>query len=387
MVIFSALITSIFIVWGLIRKNSKIAAFGLAILLYILFAFEKSTGDYEGYIQMYKEIGSGAGRALTYEVLYVLLCRIANSFHMTFDVMRGIICVVELFFIYITIKKYTPNIAMVLALFFIFPATLDAELFRWLLAMCIIIFGIQFILKGRGLKDYLIYTASVIIASLIHTSCWIFLIYLLLIIKDRKKLFRIVTVIFVVGMAFAGTGLFFSLLGHLPIRTFVIEKYQTGNYANWHGMLFAIVKQLIIFLMAVVATGRLTFSHGKICICRIDSEMKQTLSSEKIDTVKIRQLLDERILDLNLVSFLILIPMSYSSSVQRLFHVVVFFNYIALANRCAIEKNNIKHTIYSAITATLLLLSLLFVESNGAVYAFTSHFTDGYFTNLFSQLF
>ena len=139
--------------------------------------------------------------------------------------------------------------------------------------------------------------------------------------------------------------------------------------------------------MAVVATGRLTFSHGKICICRIDSEMKQTLSSEKIDTVEIRQLLDERILDLNLVSFLILIPISYSSSVQRLIHVVVFFNYIALANRCAIEKNNINLTIYSAITATLLLLSLLFVESTGAVYAFTSHFTDGYFTNLFSQLF
>lgn len=387
MILFAALITLFFILWGIIKKNSKAAAFGLIVLLYILFSFEKSKGDYLGYQEMFNQISYGSGRALTYEYLYVLLCRTASSLHMTFDTMRKIVCVFELWFLYSTIRKYTSNVAMVLGLFFIFPATLDAELFRWLLGMCIIIYAIQFLLKERGVMDYLVYAALVVIASLVHTSCWIFMIYLLMAMRDRKKLFRLVSIILAIGVAFAGTGLFFRLLSYLPIRTFVIQKYQTGNYANWHGILFAFIKQVVIFSMAVVATGRIKFSGGGLIIKKIDYSAVRTSMKEQSNELDIRKMLDERILDLNLVSFLILIPLFYSSSVQRLTHVVVFFNYIALANRCSIDKNNMSHTIYSASVATLLLLSLLFIESTGAVYAFTSHFTEGYFVNLFRQLF
>lgn len=387
MIAFSALVTIAFILWGLIRKKSKTATLGLIILLYILFAYERSESDYLGYLEMFDQIGDGSGRALTYEYLYVLLCRVANSLHMTFDTMRKIVCFFELIFLYSTIKDFTENTALVLALFFIFPATQDAELFRWLLGMCIIIFGIKFLLKKRSILNYFLFIITVIVASLIHTSCWLFLIYLILVVKDRKKLFGIVALALVVGISLLGTGLFFSLLSYLPIRTFVIEKYQTGNYANWRGMMFMLIKQIIICMMAIIASGRLKITKGKIVLRKINYDNVCSLTNKGSSNVEICERINERILDLNLASFLMLLPMFYTSSAQRLTHVVIFFNYIALANKCTKKRQSKSYIIYGAITAVFLLLLLLFFESTGAVYAFKSHFTEGYFTNLFGQIF
>ena len=382
--IFSILITAFFIVWGLIDKDSKIAVFGLLVLLYILFAFEKTDGDYLVYLAMFNQIGYGIGKGLESETLFVFLCKVANSMNMTFDAMRKIVCVFELIFLYSTIKKYTSNVAMVLALFFIYPAFLDAELFRWLLGMCFVIYGFQFLLKGRNVRDYGLFALLVIVASQFHTSCWFFMMYLLLAIKDRSKLIRVVSIILIVGMAFSGTGLFFHVLGLLPIRTFVIEKYQTGSYANVIGFLFQIVKQVFVFMMVLVSTGRINFNNGNVLLkYRNDDYLFNVIKTQFVD---LRNSLDEKIYDFNIISFLILIPLYFSSSVQRLVHVVVFFNYISLANKCQSEKNSFDYTVYSAVTAILLLLSLLFIESTGAVDAFLSHFTEGYFTNLFSQL-
>lgn len=381
MIVFSSIITVGFIVWGLVRKKSKLVSFALLLLLFVLLAFEKTTGDYQGYLTMYDEISRGSGRALTYEILYVLLCRVGVILGLSFNTLRAYVVIIELIFLYSVIKKYTENTAMVLSLFFIFPAMLDAELFRWLLGMCIVIFGIQFILNEKTIRNVVLFCASIAVASMFHTSCWIFLIYLLLMIQDTRRIRRVVIIVLIIGIAFLSTGVFFNLLSHLPIRVYVIEKYQTGNYSNWHGILFDLLKQLLIFFMGIVATGRMELFGRRLIMRKVNQEL--VLSNNKL--IKDANLLNNQIINLNLISFLILIPLYYSSSVQRLTHVVVFFNYIALANRCDNNKNARTHTLFCIAMSTLLLLSLLFLESEGAVYAFTSHFTEGYFTNLFSQ--
>lgn len=377
MALFSIFITLLFILWGLIKKRSLFATAGLLFLIFILFAFEKSEGDYLGYLNMYSQIGYGFGRALTYEPLYVLLCEIGNHFHLTFDTFRGIICVIEIALLYSTIRRYTNNTAMVLALFLIFPASLDAELFRWLMGMCIIIFFIRFLLEARGLRDYLIYTVGVAIAGLCHTSCFIFIIYLLMAIKDRQMLRRIVRIALLVGVAVIGTGIFFKLLSYLPIRIYVIEKYQTGNYSNWRGVFFSLVKQILIYSMIVIANERISINkQGKLSIFH-GGEISQNSNPTA--------LFQERIQDLNIISFLLLIPLYYSSSVQRLTHVVAFLNYIALANYG--NRSGKVHVLYGALVAILLLLSLLFLEGTGTMAEFQTHFTEGYFINFFQTIF
>ena len=94
-------------------------------------------------------------------------------------------------------------------------------------------------------------------------------------------------------------------------------------------------------------------------------------------------ILQNKIMDLNVVSFLLLIALYYSSSSQRLVHLVIYFNFIALANSCSLGYNKRQCWLYALSSAILFLLFLLFIEGTGTVYAFTSHFTEGYFIKLF----
>ena len=365
--LFSIVLTLAFIILGLFRKDSKFITSVLLVLIYVLFAFEHSDGDYEGYLDMFAEITSGLD--LIYEPLYVWSCMLAGNYGLDFDNMRMIISLFEVVNLYYVTWRYTKNTAMVLALFFIFPATLDAELFRFLFGMMMSILGVSFLIAYRSKKNIALYLLCVSIGALYHTSCWLYLIYLLLLIEDCKKLRKIVTISLVVSIGLVGTGLFFNLLQLLPIRDTVIDKYETGSYSNMAGLIFACIKQVIILFMAIIATKKMPTSNYN--------------NIPKIDRKNHAMILQNKITDLNVVSFLLLIALYYSSSSQRLVHLVIYFNFIALANSCSLGYNKRQCWLYAISSAILFLLFLLFIEGTGTVYAFTSHFTEGYFIKLF----
>ena len=365
--LFSIVLTLAFIILGLFRRDSKFITGGLLVLIYVLFAFEHSDGDYEGYLDMFAEITSGLD--LIYEPLYVWSCMLAGNYGLDFDNMRMIISLFEVAILYYVTWRYTKNTAMVLALFFIFPATLDAELFRFLFGMMMSILGVSFLIAYRSKKNIALYLLCVSIGALYHTSCWLYLIYLLLLIEDCKKLRKIVTISLVVSIALVGTGLFFNLLQLLPIRDTVIDKYETGSYSNMAGLIFACIKQVIILFMAIIATKKMPTSNYN--------------NIPKIDRKNHAMILQNKITNLNVVSFLLLIALYYSSSSQRLVHLVIYFNFIALANSCSLGYNKRQCWLYAISSAILFLLFLLFIEGTGTVYASTSPFTEGYFIKLF----
>lgn len=366
----SIIVLSTFIFLGLYKPKSRFVTGGLVILLYIIFAFEHSDADYEGYIEMFEQITGGAGSATEYEVLYVYLTSLASKFGYTFDQMRGVLSILEVYFIYHTISKYTKRTAFVFALFMVFPALIDAELFRFLFGMTLVIYGIPY-LFDNGRIGKIIYLVLVIFAALFHTSCWLFLVYFLLLVKDRKQLIIIVSLVLVVGLFISSSGAFFNLLEYLPIREFVIEKYRTGHYSNMTGVMFAFVKQVLIFAMVLWVIG----------------EKKRNATEWQPPTNKQNnaEILNSRIVDMNIISFLFLIPMYYSSSSQRLVHVIVLFNYIAIAN--GYLRNKLKSYVLEGFAVSvLLLLSILFVEGTGTQYIFKSHFTEGFLINLFKSI-
>lgn len=342
------------------------------ILLYIIFAFEHSEADYEGYIEMFEEIMGNAGRATEYEVLYVYLTSLAIKLGYTFDQMRGVLSILEVYLIYHTISKYTKRTAFVLALFMVFPALIDAELFRFLFGMTLVIYGIPYLLDDSKIGK-IIYLVLVILAALFHTSCWLFLAYFLLLVKDRKLLIIIVSSVLVVGLFISSSGVFFYILEYLPIREFVIQKYQTGQYSNLTGVMFAFFKQVLIFAMVLWVIG------GKK---KKSIELKHPTYTYKERNAEI---LYSRIFDMNIISFLFLIPMYYSSSSQRLVHVIVLFNYIAIANGNMRNKSK-PNVLVGLAVSVLLLLSILFIEGTGTQYIFKSHFTEGFLINLFKSI-
>lgn len=374
--LFTILITTFAILLGLINTDSKKVSVFILILLYLLLAFERSEGDYEGYLLMYAQIADDFGNALTYEPLYVAMTALFAKYGLSFDQMRWILSIFEVLILYFTAKRFTVNTALVLALFMIFPAPLNAELFRFFFGMCLVIYGMQYLIRGNFYMDILIFVVCVTMASLFHTSCWIFLIYLFMLIKNRKQLFLITASIMIPCLALASTGLFFDVLSKLPIRVFVIEKYETGSYSNVTGIIFATLKQFMILSMAFVATGD-PFKA-------IYKKTRPFLNSSHAPNAWM-EIFQSRIIDINLVSFFLLIPMYYSASSQRLVHVVIFLNYIALANGYLNGRKRIC-LFYSVSTAICFLLFLLYIEGNGTIDEFKTHFTEGYLINFFKTI-
>ena len=371
MELFSIFILLFFVLFGLISHKSKLATIGLLLLLYILFAFEKSIGDYEGYLEMFDEIRVGFGRATEYEVLYVLSCSAAAKLGMSFDQMRYVFCLVEIILIYSVIRKYTKNTALVLSLFIIFPALLDAELFRFLAGMSLVIYALPYLLQ-KSKKGYIIYFIFVVLAALFHTSCWLFLIYFLLAINNRKRLILIVVVTLLAGTSLSAIDSVFGIMQYLPIREHVVEKYETDSYSNMNGIIFDVFKQLLILSLGVV--GHMGLKTTKDVV----------FSKESILTDNAR-LLNSSIIDLNIISCLMLIPMYLSTSSQRLVHVIVFFNFIAIANN-SLTKRGKYCWLYGFLVSVILLVFLLYIEGTGTQYAFISHFTEGFIINFLDTI-
>lgn len=413
MELFSIIILLSFILYGLISHSSKVATIGLLLLLYILFAFEKSIGDYEGYLEMFDEIRVGIGRATEYEALYVFSCSAAAELGMTFDQMRYVFCVVEIALIYSVIRKYTTNTALVLSLFFIFPALLDAELFRFLAGMSLVIYAFPYLLQNTK-KGYIIYLCFVVLAALFHTSCWLFLIYYLLAIKNRKNLILIVAVILLFGTSLSAIDSVFGLMEYLPIREHVIEKYDTDSYSNMNGVLFDVCKQLLILSLGLV--GYIRFNNSEdidVSDCSIvtdgtlllDYDEDNGVSNDSMTTDDSplldynedndesndlmmsdnALLLNSNIIDLNIISCLMLIPMYLSTSSQRLVHVIVFFNFIAIANNSQTFRGRYCW-LYGFLVSVILLIFLLYIEGTGTQYALISHFTEGFIINLLDTI-
>ncbi len=365
---FSIGILLFFVVFGLLRHDSKIATAGLLLLLYMLFAFERSLADYERYLEYYDEIKSGFGHANELEPLYVLSCSTAAKMGMSFDQMRYIFCFLEISLLYKVIRQYTKKTALVLALFFIFPAMIEAELFRFLFGMTLIIYALPN-LFSYSKKNYIKYFVFVTLAGLFHSSCFIFFIYYLLVVKKRKELVIIVSTLLFLGTMTISADSLFGVFGHLPIREAVIAKYETDSYANTNGVLFSVIKQTLIFSLALVAI----IGFKDRCLIHKPSKTDDNA-----------MLLNSRIIDLNLISLLMLIPMYLSSSSQRLVHVVVFYNFIAVANGSLAHKWKFRW-IYAFFVSVCLLIFVLFIESSGTVYAFVSHFTEGFLVNFTEQ--
>lgn len=181
------------------------------------------------------------------------------------------------------------------------------------------------------------------------------------------------------SVGIVGTGLFFDLLQLLPIRVTVIDKYETGMYANNNGLIFAIILLSLIYFMAYIATKK----KQKISNHNLQFESIQEIENHQ-KTLPL--VLQDRIIELNLISLVLIIPIFYSSTSLRLVHVVILYNYIALSNAYQFNSNKKQCVGVGLFSSVLFLLALLFVQGSGTIMAFTSHFTEGYLINFFKTV-
>lgn len=369
----SIYITLGFVFLGIFKHDSKVITCFLLLLLFVLFSYEHTDGDYAVYTRVYDEIGKYKN-ASDYEPLFVLSCKLFNQLNFTFDQMRMFFSLVEIISFYYVAKKCTKNTALVFALFMVYPATLFAELFRSLVGSAIIIWGLHYLLSNDSNRSKWLYLASVILASMFHTSCWMFLIYFLLLVHDRKKLLSIILFCIIIGLVVIQNNAFYSLFSIFAESDRLITKYGSNEGHNMIGMLSELVKLTVVFSVGICAVGvknANSWFHG---------------SGAMVDTKRSgANILLSRIMDLNLISMLLFIPLFYSSLNDRLLVPVLFYNYVALG--CSLYKGEVFKKQFGLIVCVVLLLMKLFIKGEWTQLAFISHFTEGYMIRMVEELF
>lgn len=93
-------------------------------------------------------------------------------------------------------------------------------------------------------------------------------------------------------------------------------------------------------------------------------------------------LLFNKLFSINIISLLLIVIAIYTPQVQRLFHVLLFINYVAVVSLYKESKNKSVLTVAFLCCIMTLLLHLINGEQNVAI--FLSHFKEGFLVNLIS---
>ena len=231
----SYILSILFISMGFIKQNSKIIAFLLFALLWVMFGWSSGNADYANYERGYSW-AHGALRFNT-ELGTQLLYKLFILAGLEYRHYIIIISLIGLLLIFKTIKTYTNNIAFVLALYFLFPFIIDVVQARNFLTMSIVLYATHYLIqeKRRGTLKFVI---LVLLASTIHYSALFYLLFLLV----KKRSLRSLTLL---SLLVTSIGLILSYTNLIPllVKQFIPPEkvhHWFSNRFNW-GILIAIL--------------------------------------------------------------------------------------------------------------------------------------------------
>ena len=304
---------------GFIFDKSRILPFLIMGIFFIITCFSYDGNDFLNYSRMYKQVGEGI--VVNYEVLFVLLMKFFNYIGFTYEQFRMAIVIIELIFIYSTVKKYVPYSSFMWVLFLIYPGWLLTTLLRHSIALSIIVFSIRYIPSGKDDKKNTVKLLGCIVsASLVHSSYWVFLTFLLTKIFEPKKILKIaiisVSAMGILVIVFGNISPIIEIISLLPIRTRLIEKYFNGYHQNIIGILYICFRQVLLICYGTIPV----IFYNK----RKNDEGKATIYKEKNNLMN-------SIIVINYCSLFVLCESFFASNSSRLNQVVFVIDLIAWA--------------------------------------------------------
>lgn len=185
------LLTIVFLFLNLLFKNSKYLLFLDFGLLFILLGFSYGPYDTMIFIDRFVNYKHYAGFT---EILFNNIINLGHNLGMDYRTFLLVTSFIELLLIFFVIKKNTKNYCYVIALFILYPMILMFEQLRFFMAFTIVIVGAidPIINKSKFYKIKAI--IFIIIASMIHSSCIFYMIFIFIDNINIKKLF-IITII------------------------------------------------------------------------------------------------------------------------------------------------------------------------------------------------
>ena len=275
-----------------------------------------------------------------YEIGYVLLIKIGGLFTNDFYIFRNGIIFIFLLILFFSIKKWVSNPHYVIALFSSYLIILNAEQLRYFLAFVIFSIGISFLIYSNNKRKKIIYVCFLLIASSIHFSFLIYLVFLLVSInsKSKKEIIIAIYVLLFCVIVFLND----NQIPGLSILLQSIDNYKINVYLNQTtnlGFLFP----FLLHISSIV----LTYWALKLSIISKDVENIQSI---------------RYIYNLNLITILFFPLFMLQLTFYRLARNILIINYYVYAQIRTSQKISLDNRRIFSIIMWLSVFLWIFID-------------------------
>lgn len=235
------IIPSIAWVIGAVKRNSRLAAVALFVVLWALMGLNTYNDDWVGNEYLYSVNHQVAGAGQT--IGYLLLTNAARLAGLNFSAFRIVASAVALLLLTLFVCRYTRSVALVLALYLVLPFLYDVVQFRFFIASSIAIYGLHFLIEKRG-KVRALYLVFVAVASLIHPACIIYTLFLIGCLSERNAIWAGIVLALLVLLGIYGEGIL--LIADVFVDSVKYEAYfaaraHFGFLPYWVSILTSVI--------------------------------------------------------------------------------------------------------------------------------------------------
>ena len=294
----------------LFNSKSKFLYVASLVYMWIIFGWNNKNPDKEIYEGRFYNYDQSWLNSIT-EPLYTYTILLFHNFHITFQESYVIVSFFFLLVLSWYIGKVTTNRNTVLALMLISIYAMIVVLFRTTYAITFILIATYILLYSsyKSVYRYILYILLVIVASLIHSMCLLYLPFLFIFVFSQKTIK-------------------FWLCIYMPIAIIGIGGIATGllpNFMEFIGM----SNKMDVFLGDTNSTSNKTIQYI-LALLRVISVVMLPLGLAIIQRKRRNfffDLVDEKIISLNWLS-LFIVPLLYiSHDLYRIMYVVVIVNF------------------------------------------------------------
>lgn len=202
------------ILLGIIYEKTKGVTWYQLSLIWILLGWSYGNPDYHNYLIRYKYYDSSALAAKT-EWLFTKIFAFGNKMKLEYQEFLPILALIYVVVLGIIVVKLSATPNLVLSLYLIFPACIEATQIRFVMANIFIYLGFLVLFKSESKFAEIQYVICVIIASLLHIGMLVFLTMLpIRYFNVRKTIFYSITL--VVGILVMGLSGIGKIVGYFP---------------------------------------------------------------------------------------------------------------------------------------------------------------------------
>ena len=205
-------------------------------VLCLLVNTSDACADLSSYTYIFNSIGeAGLAYSGTTPIGWTVLCLFFYKLGFSYRGMIIFVILLCMFLIHYSLKDYSISEGRFWAMFLVFPALAQCVQMRFFLATSIVFFALQFMLK-KGKKGLIPYIIGVIVATLIHTSCLVFIAFVLVAFFEKinfRKVMTVSVILSVIVAVFRSYLLsFISLLSFIPQEKLIRYFYEDAQVAT-----------------------------------------------------------------------------------------------------------------------------------------------------------